>query len=53
MITLVLNLFGCSAVFIKGDSNDVRIKIENKAKLDSLVDVKINTKPPKQWKKKP
>ena len=52
-IAIILNLFGCSAVFIKGDCNDVRIKIDNRQKLDSLVDVKVNKKPPKQWKKKP
>ncbi len=52
-IAIIFNLFSCSAVFIKGDCNNVRIKIDNKQKLDSLVNVKVNKMPPKQWKKKP
>lgn len=57
-IAITLNLFSCSSTFIKGNYNDVRVKIDSSRKLDtngykadSLVGIKLSKNPPKQWKK--
>ena len=49
IIIMLIGLIGCSVTYIKGDSNDVRTKIDNRQKIDSIKFQKNNIKPPKRW----
>lgn len=51
ILIIIISLSGCSVTYIKGDSNDVQTRIDNKQKIDSLQLIKNNIKPPKQWMK--
>ena len=46
---IIVLFFGCSAVFIRGDSNDVEIRIDNKQKLDSIQFIKNNPVIPERY----
>ena len=48
-IIIITSLTSCSVTYVKGDSNDVRTKIDNKQKIDSMQLLKNNIKPPKKW----
>ena len=48
-LIILTSLTSCSVTYIKGDSNDVRTKIDNKQKIDSMQLLKNNIKPPKKW----
>lgn len=48
-ILILISLTSCSVTYIKGNSNDVQTKIDNKQKIDSIQLMKNNIKPPKRW----
>ena len=48
-LIILTSLTSCSVTYIKGDSNDVLTKIDNKQKIDSIQLLKNNIKPPKKW----
>lgn len=52
-ILILISLTSCSVTYIKGNSNDVQTKIDNKQKIDSIQLMKNNIKPPKRWMKRP
>lgn len=53
ILIIIISLSGCSVTYIKGDSNDVQTRIDNKQKMDSLQLIKNSIKIPKRWMKRP
>ena len=49
ILIILISLIGCSVTYIKGDSNEVQTRIDNKQKIDSIRKVKNNPEAPERW----